>query len=129
MKWIWLELDIILEIQRYEVSVSGGSHGIRDIGLLESAIERPKNMAYYKPDAPVGALAATLAYGIVKNHPFIDGNKRAGFITAITFAEENGWEFNCPNEEIVRTIESLAASQLSEEDLTVWFESHLTPMS
>jgi death-on-curing protein len=129
MNWRFVSIQTCLLAHQQEISVSGGSDGIRDLGLLESALERPKQLAYYKEDSSIAQLAASICFGIVKNHPFVDGNKRTGFIVSVLLLNKNNYSFNCPNEEVVRTIESLAASQVTEEELTVWFESHLTRIS
>jgi death-on-curing protein len=99
----------------------GGLSGIRDESLLDSAHNRPKHLfAYGKPS--IFQMAASYAHGIVKNHPFLDGNKRAGFIAAALFIETNGHRFQAPEEEAVLETLALAAGETSEEAYAVWLE-------
>ena len=76
----WVKIDRVLAIHRRQIAEHGGSDGVRDHGLLESALARPQNIETYEPDADIARLAAGYAFGIVKNHPFIDGNKRTGYV-------------------------------------------------
>jgi death-on-curing protein len=101
----------------------GGPEGVRDLGLLESALARPKNIFAYVERIPsLTRLAAAYAKGIVANHPFADGNKRAAFIVSLTFLRLNGLVVTAPKEDRVITFWSLADGSLSEEQLTLWFE-------
>ncbi len=101
----------------------GGAEGIRYLGLLESALARPKNLFAYSEQNPSFAqLAASYAKGIVANHPFVDGNKRTAFIVSATFLLLNGLKLTAPKEDRVLTFWSLADGTLSEEQLTEWFE-------
>ena len=101
----------------------GGAGGIRDEGLLDSALAKPENLfAYGKPT--IFDLAASYGFGVVKNHPFIDGNKRAGFIVAVLFLELNGYRFQAAEAEAaVRTL-ALAAGELSEKEFAAWLKSN-----
>jgi death-on-curing protein len=99
----------------------GGLSGIRNESLLDSALSRPKHLfACGKPS--IFQMAASYAHGIVKNHPFLDGNKRAGFIAAALFIEINGYRFQAPEEEAVLETLALAAGETSEEAYAVWLE-------
>lgn len=99
----------------------GGLDGVRDTGLLESALDRPKNRnAYGTPS--LFELAASYAAGIVRNHPFLDGNKRSGFMAAALFLEVNGCDFQASEEEVVECTLALAAGAISEADYAAWLE-------
>jgi death-on-curing protein len=106
----------------------GGSHGIRDLGLLESAIARPKQMENYLPDSSVAQLAAVLGWGLVKNHAFIDGNKRIGLAALVTFLKLNGYRLTCSEVEETAMILSAAASEITEDDFTAWVERSVAPL-
>lgn len=117
--FVWLSEEVVLAVHDRLLAVHGGSAGIRDRGLLESALARPRNVAAYaEPD--VFDLAAAYADGIVKNHPFVDGNKRAGFMAAYVFLGRNGWRLQASETEATRTTLGLAAGELSEEQLAAW---------
>jgi death-on-curing protein len=101
----------------------GGPEGVRDLGLLESALGRPKNLFVYSEQTPsLGQLAASYAKGIVANHPFIDGNKRTAFTVSVTFLRLNGLQLTATMEDRVLTFWNLADGALSEEQLAQWFE-------
>jgi death-on-curing protein len=105
----------------------GGSPGIRDQGLLESALARPQQKWHYEPNTDLSTLAAAYAFGVAKNHPFIDGNKRAALVAAYTFLAINGFELESTETEAVGIILGLADGSLPEEDLAAWIRSHLIP--
>ena len=104
-------------IQRY-----GGSYGVRDGGLLESALARPQHLANYEPDATIAQLAAVLGWGLLKNHAFLDGNKRIGLAGMITFLKLNGHQLTCPEVEETAMVLRAAASELSEAEWTAWVQ-------
>src|ERR1043165_206141 len=89
---IWIEVHEALAVHSMSIAEFGGRFGVRDAGLLESALARPKNIAAYEPDADVAQLAAAYAGGVIKNHPFIDGNKRTGYVVMEMFLILNGFE-------------------------------------
>jgi death-on-curing protein len=106
----------------------GGPEGVRDLGLLESALMRPKNIFVYSEEpSSLAALAATYAKGIVANHPFVDGNKRTAFTVSLTFLRLNGIEVTATKEDRVLTFWSLADGSLSEDQLAQWFERKTAP--
>ena len=120
---IWLTTRLVLAIHGLLITRYGGPAGVRDRGLLESALARPLNLrAYAKPDLP--ALAAAYARGIVDNHPFVDGNKRTGFLAAATFLDRNGLELTAPEAEATRMTVELAASRVTEDDYAAWIREH-----
>lgn len=105
----------------------GGLSGVRDENALESALARPQQRWHYRPDVDVATLAAAYAFGLVKNHPYRDGNKRIGFLAAVTFLGINGFDFDATEHEIVAGMLMLADGKLSEEQLADWVRSHITP--
>ncbi len=124
--FVWVKEDAILAVHDRLLAVHGGATGIRDRGLLDSAMARPQNLAAYgAPD--VFQLAAAYAGGIVHNHPFVDGNKRAGFMAAFIFLSRNGWDLSASEVEATRTMLSLAAGKTSEEELAVWLSENCRP--
>ena len=107
-----------------QLAEHGGGAGVRDAGALESAMTRPRNLALYKtPDA--AQLAAAYAFGIARNHPFVDGNKRTAAVVAETFLTLNGHALTATDAELVVAILALAAGELSEEELADWFRRRL----
>ena len=121
---VWLRLDVILAIHDAQLAEHGGSTGLRDRGGLESALARPQNLAAYgAPD--LAALAAAYAFGIVRNHPFVDGNKRTGLVALETFLDLNGAVLMADDAACVATFLSLAAGTLSEEALAAWVRTNL----
>ncbi|WP_193369591.1 type II toxin-antitoxin system death-on-curing family toxin [Pelagibius marinus] len=118
----WLSLAIVHALHSESVARFGGTDGTRDAGLLESALARPQHRAAYEEGVSLFALAADYCLGIVKNHPFLDGNKRSGILAAATFLSLNGHDFRPPEASIVQMIVALAASEVDAEALTEWFE-------
>lgn len=120
---IWIKQDVVLAMHEEALMAHGGSEGVRDLGLLESALARPKNLLAYSQEPPtLPQLAASYARGIVSNHPFVDGNKRTAFIVSLTFLRLNGLEVTASKEDRVTTFWKLADGSLSEEQLALWFE-------
>jgi death on curing protein len=108
---------------RESIARFGGADGIRDEGLLLSALARPENIRVYEPDADLFRMAAAYCHGVVKNHPFIDGNKRTGTLCAVVFLGINGVELEFDEPQIVTMILGLAASEISEAQLAQWLRS------
>jgi death-on-curing protein len=107
-----------------QLAEHGGGEGTRDAGLLASALARPQNLAAYgEPD--VAALAAAYAYGIARNHPFVDGNKRTAAVVSETFLVLNGYDLGASDAELVVAFLALAAGELSEDELADWFRQHI----
>ncbi len=119
--WRWLEAADLIAMHREVVTEFGGPPGLRDQALLESAAARPKHLAAYGP-ASVFELAAAYAYGLARNHPFIDGNKRISLIAAFTFLELNGWQVQAEEAATVLVFLDLAAGKLDEKQLARWLE-------
>ena len=120
----WLTIDMVEGFHRESLAHFSGSDGLRDRGLLESALARPENILAYEPDADVFRLAAAYGHGLVKNHPFIDGNKRTGILAAIVFLGINGVEVEFEEAEIAVMIIGVAASEFSELDLADWLRKN-----
>ena len=113
MTWRWLLEEVVIAMHGEEVAEHGGSPGIRDAGLLSSALARPQNQAVHG-EPSVFDLAAAYACGIVRNHPFVDGNKRTGFLAAYVFLDLNGWELMASEAEAGAAVMALAASEMDE---------------
>lgn len=123
-QWIWVTLAVAEAAHAEQLSEHGGGQGVRDAGLLESAMARPQNLALYgEPDA--AALAAAYGFGIARNHPFVDGNKRTAAVVAETFLLSNGFKLLASDAELVVAILALASGELSEDELADWFRGHL----
>ena len=106
----------------------GGPEGVRDLGLLESALARPRNLFVYSGQTPsLAQLAAAHAKGIIANHPFVDGNMRTAFTASVTFLRLNGLQLTASKEDRVLTFWSLAAGEITEAGLAAWFVGHTAP--
>jgi death-on-curing protein len=109
------------------IAEHGGLAGLRDDGMLASALARPENQYAYAGEQDLFRLAAAYAYGIARNHPFVDGNKRAGFIAAVLFLENNGLVTRLPEAEAIAAMLDLAAGDLPEEGFAAWLRDHTAP--
>jgi death-on-curing protein len=122
-KPVWVLREVVLMLHDQSLSQFGGSEGIRDEGLLDSALGKPQNLlAYGEPT--VFDLAASYAFGLVKNHPFIDGNKRTGFVTAVLFLELNGHKFHATEVEAALRTLALAAGEITEAAFAAWLKAN-----
>jgi death on curing protein len=122
--WVWLSRDVVLALHDEQLAEHGGGAGLRDEGLLDSALARPQNLdAYGKPDA--ASLAAAYAYGIARNHPFIDGNKRTAAVAMELFIVLNGDELTADDSALVTTMLALADGSLSEKALGGWIRKNI----
>ena len=124
-KWRWLHPAVVLAMHEEHLTEHGGLPGLRDRGALEAALARPRNRAAYG-DRDVGDLAAAYAWGIVRNHPFHDGNKRTGLLVMELFLALNGHALLADDATCVTTFMRLAAGELSEEELASWIRMHLS---
>jgi death-on-curing protein len=127
MSFRWITRDIAMAAHTQSLSDHGGSPGVRDEGLLDSALARPQNVAAYG-EPIVYDLAAALAYGLAKNHPFIDGNKRTAFLCAYTFLGLNGAELDADEAEAAAIIIDLAAGAVTEEEFARWLRALSVPI-
>jgi death on curing protein len=119
----WVSMPIVLAIHDEQLVIHGGSVGLRDTALLESALGRPRNKWAYE-NAELPELAAAYGYGIVRNHPFVDGNKRTALLVIYTFLGVNGIDFIVPEADAAAMILSLAAGKVSEESLARWIRDN-----
>ena len=119
----WLPLPVVLAIHRMQIDRFGGAEGLRDQGLLESALARPQQLFHYGDSPGIPRLAAAYAFGIARNHPFLDGNKRTAFMAAAVFMEDNGWAVELGQVDVVLKILALATGELAERDLAAWLEA------
>lgn len=123
---VWIAVEVAMAAHAEQLAEHGGASGVRDAGALESAMMRPRNLADYgAPD--IAALAAAYAFGIARNHPFVDGNKRTAAVVAETFLALNDHALSASDAELVVTILALAAGELTEEELADWFRQHSGP--
>jgi death-on-curing protein len=122
-EWRWLTTDVILAIHDEQLAEHGGRPGIRDLGLLESALARPVNRAAYAA-ATAFDVAAAYAFGIIRDHPFVDGNKRVAFLAAALFLLEHGWEVAATDEAIVTEMLSLAKGGVDEGAFVSWLSQN-----
>jgi death on curing protein len=122
MSWRWILDEVVMAIHDEQIAEHGGSTGIRDAGLLSSALARPKHQANYG-EASVFDLGEAYAYGIIRNHPFVDGNKRTGFLVAYVFLRLNGWQLRSSEAETVHAVLGLAADEMDEYAFSNWLEN------
>ena len=130
-QWIWIEEAVVWAVHEAQLAEHGGSAGVRDGGLLASALARPLNLAACgEPDvaALAAALAAAYGYGIARNHPFIDGNKRTAFVCTELFLALNGASLTADDANCVATMLALAAGELGEADFAAWLRTHTAPL-
>lgn len=119
----FLQTRTVLTIHRLQIAEHGGESGVRDMGLLDSALSRPINRLNYEPEAGVDSAAAAYAFGLARNHPFVDGNKRTALVAMETFLRINGRRLAATQEEKYLIFMRLAAGDLTEEELTEWIGS------
>ena len=120
--WHWLVEGVVIAVHAEQIAEHGGSDGIRDRGLLSSALDRPRNLAGYGMPT-VFDLAAAYALGIMQNHPFIDGNKRTGFLAAYVFLALNGWKLIAAEASAVEAALALASGRMSEAEFAGWLKA------
>lgn len=120
----WLDFQAILILHRESLEEHGGMDGLRDEGLLESALARPQNLFHYEGVRDLPRLAASYAHGIARNHPFNDGNKRAAFVAAILFLRINKMRFAAPQPEATQAVLRLAAGETTEIEFAEWLGHH-----
>ena len=124
--WRWIGLEVACAVHDRQLAEHGGGDGIRDLGAIESALARPRNLvAHGEPDA--ADLAASYAFGIAKNHGFIDGNKRTGWVLARLFLADNHYRVRFDPIEAVRMMEGVAGGSVQQTELAAWFRERLAP--
>lgn len=127
-QWVWLREDVLYAVHDAQLAEHGGLTGVRDHGLFASALARPQNVAAYEsPDH--AELAAAYGYGIARNHPFIDGNKRTAFVAVELFLLLNGYELVADDTACVLTMLAVAAGELDEVAFAAWIRTHSAPIA
>ena len=122
--WRWLPREVLIAVHEEQLAEHGGAAGLRDEGLFDSALARPRQLANYgEPD--VADLAAAYAFGLVRNHPFIDGNKRTAYVAAELFLALNGYAMTASDESAVLTTLALAAGDMNQVAFAAWLRAHL----
>ena len=120
---IWLSVDLVVAIHGEQLREFGGPAGLRDPGMLESALGRPRNKWSFGEEA-LAVIAAAYAFGVARNHPFVDGNKRAALLSLVTFLGLNGIDFEARNSEAVVIIQGLASGEIDEDGLARWIRDN-----
>ncbi len=122
----WIPAEVVLAIHDRQIDEHGGATGVRDMGLLESALSRPRQLANY--DAPdIFGLAAAYAFGIARNHPFVDGNKRTAYVTAMLFLRLHGEACHAPSRDRILVFERMGRGDVPQETLAAWLHRWSTP--
>jgi death on curing protein len=125
--WVWLSGDVLCAVHEEQLAEHGGAAGTRDAGLFDSALARPQNLlAYGEPD--LASLAAAYGYGIARNHPFIDGNKRTAFVAVELFLALNGFQLVAGDAECVVIMLKVAAGEIEEDEFAAWIRDHAAPV-
>jgi death-on-curing protein len=125
---VWLDLSIVLDVHAEQLALFGGADGLRDAGLLESALARPVNKFAYG-ETSLAALAAAYGFGVARNHPFVDGNKRTAFASIIVFLGLNGIDFDVPPEAATAIVLGVAAGEINEDGLARWIGDNIPDTS
>lgn len=121
--WVWIDAQVLLAVHDEQLAEHGGGSGVRDAGLFDSALARPVNLAAYgEPD--FADLAASYGFGLAKNHPFVDGNKRTAFVAVELFLALNGYQLQANDMDCVMTMLALAAGELEEADFAAWLRQN-----
>lgn len=120
----WLEPATVRAIHSLAIADFGGSDGVRDENLLASALNRPRDKAHYDESVTLYDIAAAYSFGLARNHPFVDGNKRTAFVCGILFLELNGFNFHATEAVAALIFESLAARTISEQQLAAWMQEN-----
>jgi len=124
-EWKWIDRRVLLLLHDESLAEHGGAPGLRDEGLLDSALSRPLNRVAYGDGPDAAALAAAYGVGLAKNHPFVDGNKRAAFLAVGLFAMVNGYKLTATQAEATLTMLAVAADEMSEAQFAAWLREHL----
>jgi death-on-curing protein len=125
---VWVSKRVVLALHDEQLAEHGGSSGIRDESLLDSALAKPQNVFAYGDDPSLFRLAASYAFGIARNHAFVDGNKRTALVVCVLFLNRNGWDIDAPKSDEYDTFLALAEVSLSEDELTAWLTRHAVPI-
>jgi len=120
----WISLAVVMAVHEAQLSEHGGATGVRDQGLLESALARPRQIFTYAEHPRLTQLAAAYALGIAKNHPFVDGNKRTAWVLCATFLELNGRRVSAEQTAVVETMLGVAAGSVSDDEMALWLDKN-----
>jgi death-on-curing protein len=126
MTWEWLEESVVIAIHDAQLAEHGGIGGLRDEGLLRSALVRPQNLLAYGEEPDAGGLAAAFGFGLAQNHAFLDGDKRTAFVAMEAFLELNGYALAADDRDCIATFERLAAGKIGEADLAAWIRARIS---
>jgi len=126
---VWIEERDALALHGRLLALHGGAGGVRDQGLLQSALARPKQLRAYGDDPDIFELAGAYTAGIVRNHPFIDGNKRVGFVIGVLFLEINGYRFTALEEDATQAVMALASGSMDEASFAAWMRANSRPVA
>jgi len=121
---VWINERDVLALHSRLLALDGGASGVRDQALLQSALARPRQHRAYAHDPDIPVLAAAYTFGIVRNHPFVDGNKRMGFLIGVLFLELNGYRFNATEEDSTQAVIDLAAGLIDEVSFAAWIRAN-----
>jgi death-on-curing protein len=122
---VWVEKEALLLLHLKSLARFGGAEGIRDEGLLDSALARPRNAFHYDSQTDIAGLAAAYAYGLARNHPFVDGNKRMAFTAMSVFLAVNGWSLQAGVVEAIQAMTALADGAIDESQLGAWLKKNI----
>ena len=125
MSYNWIDPKALRLLHEESLSLHGGSSGVRDEGLFESAMARPENLAHYNSDADFSDLAASYAYGLAKNHPFVDGNKRVAFLSVGLFLGINGYKLTATPVDAIQAVIGMASGEITEEAFASWIRDNI----
>lgn len=125
---LWINKEDVYKIHTEQLAEHGGFPGVRDKGLVESSLSRPQNLFFYQKPS-LFDLAAAYAYGIIKNHPFLDGNKRTSFVISVLFLRLNGYGLFTTSLDKITTFLNLADGSISEKEMSQWFKEKSRPIS
>ena len=122
---VWIEKEALLILHAKGLARFGGAEGLRDEGLLDSALARAQNSFHYDGQREIAALAASYAFGLAKNHPFVDGNKRAAFMAMGVFLAVNGWTLKADNVGAIQAMLALAGGEIGESQFAAWLKQNI----
>jgi death-on-curing protein len=122
---VWVEKEALFLLHAKALARFGGAEGLRDEGLLDSALARPRNAFHYEGQKDIAALAASYAFGLARNHPFVDGNKRMAFMAMGIFLDANRWRLEAGAVEVIQAMTALAGSELDESQLAAWLKRNV----
>jgi death-on-curing protein len=125
---VWVEKEALLLLHAKSMARFGGAEGVRDDGLLDSALSRPRNAYQYEKLRDIAGLAASYAFGLAKNHPFADGNKRLAFMAVGLFLALNGWRLEAQPVDAIRAVMALASGEIGEREFSAWLRLHIKRM-